>query len=254
MSDRERGSLFPLREANAIILAGGLGTRMEDSVPKPLIQVAPGVRIIDFPSRLLAGAGVEQVALSVSGRTVDNFRRYLTNGEAAADGFNTRLIVKDDPEGVIPAIVQPVSELGMRDKPLIVVHGDELLDVDLAAMFRHHQESGNAITVCVSGNARAKNKIFFEIESADSRPRGATRFASDRRVIEAWEEGFTHTLTGLWIISVEQIQFLLSSPNSDAFIFNALERGLLRTYPANGLFMNMNTREDVEAARRLLSR
>jgi NDP-sugar pyrophosphorylase family protein len=120
------------------ILAGGLGTRLGETVrdtPKPLLEVA-GEPFLLHQLRLLATYGVERVVLCVG---------YLGERiEAAigADRFGIEIAYSyDAPEldGTLGAIRRAAGLLGER---FLILYGDTYLRVDYADAARVWEESG----------------------------------------------------------------------------------------------------------------
>jgi len=120
------------------ILAGGLGTRLGETVrdtPKPLLEVA-GAPFLVHQLRLLASYGVERVVLCVG---------YL--GELIEERIGTECAgieitySYDAPEldGTLGAIRRAAPLLGER---FLVLYGDTYLRVDYAAAARGWEESG----------------------------------------------------------------------------------------------------------------
>ena len=130
------------------ILAGGLGTRLGETVrdtPKPLLEVA-GEPFLLHQLRLLASYGVERVVLCVG---------YL--GERIEAGIGTeRFGIEiaysyDAPEldGTLGAIRRAAPLLGER---FLILYGDTYLRVDYAGAARIWEESGEAGLMVVLRN------------------------------------------------------------------------------------------------------
>jgi NDP-sugar pyrophosphorylase family protein len=120
------------------ILAGGLGTRLGETVrdtPKPLLEVA-GEPFLAHQLRLLAGYGVERVVLCVGylGERIEAGIGAARSGIEIAYSY-------DAPEldGTLGAIRRAAPLLGER---FLVLYGDTYLRVDYAAAGRVWEESG----------------------------------------------------------------------------------------------------------------
>jgi len=248
-SEREN---VPIEETHALVLAGGIASRMKNSDPKQLIPITLSRRLIDFSMDMLANAGIQGVTFSCVRYTVDPIVRHVgRNAEVNPIYGKSRFFVKEEPEGVIPAIRDPIEGFNMRDKPLIIVHGDEVLYADLRKMYEYHTSNHNPITACMIDDPMSKNTVFLQTDE-DARVVRVGRYPNDVTLSSASAFGYRYTLTGLWIIDPDYIDFLKSSKSADSFIFEVCKEGLLYGYRNTGLFFNCNTPEDIETTRRAL--
>ncbi len=119
--------------AEAVIVAGGFGTRMlplTERRPKHLLEVG-GVPFLEHQITKLAAAGVEHVVLATSYRA-ELFAPVLGQGER----FGVRLtyVTEDVPLGTAGAIRNVADVLDPDpDHPVIILNGDVLSGHDLAA-------------------------------------------------------------------------------------------------------------------------
>jgi D-glycero-alpha-D-manno-heptose 1-phosphate guanylyltransferase len=130
----------------AIILAGGLGTRLRSRVadrPKPMAEVA-GKPFAAWLLDYLAGQGVTAIIFSLGYR-----------GEAIAEYFGThyaglaiRYAVEETPLGTGGAIHLALAE--SRQDPVWVVNGDTMLCLDYQAMWlAHHSRAAPPMTMAL---------------------------------------------------------------------------------------------------------
>ena len=130
----------------AILLAGGKGERLGDAAqgrPKALVPIA-GRPLASYQVLQLQRVGVGRVIVSCTAGQEDIFRAEL-NGvgpEIVAVGERSPL----GRGGGLRLAVQAREETG----PLYVLNGDELIDVDLAALLAAHQGHGGAATIVVA--------------------------------------------------------------------------------------------------------
>lgn len=149
---------FPRR---AMVLAAGLGTRLRpltDSRPKAMIDVG-GRPMIEYPLRMLAAAGVEEVVVNLHHRG-DQVRAAL------GDGSRYRLRVRYSEE-------EPVLDTGgaiararplLGDEPFVLANCDTLLDVDLACAWRLHCERTALATLVVRGDPDAERYGALDLD------------------------------------------------------------------------------------------
>lgn len=116
----------------AIILAGGLGTRLRpltDSIPKPMISVR-GQPFLEHVIRRLAGQGVTDLILCVSYRW-ESIQQHF--GDGRQWGVRLRYSVESTPLGTGGAIQQTAALL---EGPFLVVNGDTYIAIDLPTFLR----------------------------------------------------------------------------------------------------------------------
>ena len=130
----------------AVILAGGEGTRLRPltlSTPKPVVPVVdrPFLR---HQLDLVARAGVLEVVFSVAYRPE---RVEAVFGDGSAFGVRIRYAVEDTPLGTGGAVRHA---LDLLDERTIVMNGDVLTDVDLAALVRRHEAERAQATILLT--------------------------------------------------------------------------------------------------------
>lgn len=114
----------------AIILAGGLGTRLRSVLPDLPKSMAP---VADKPFlawqiEYLATKGVDRIVLSL-GYKADVIKDYFGHGYA---GVSIDYVIEDSPLGTGGAILMALR-VAQSDR-VFVVFGDTLVDVDLSAL------------------------------------------------------------------------------------------------------------------------
>jgi NDP-sugar pyrophosphorylase family protein len=146
----------------AMVLAAGLGTRLApltDRVPKPLLEVG-GRPMIEYPLRMLAVAGVEEVVVNLH-HLGERIR------EALGDGARYGLRIRYSPEDPIletgGAIAHARPLLG--DEPFVVANCDALLDPDLEAVWRLHERYGALATLVVRADPQAERYGALDLDS-----------------------------------------------------------------------------------------
>jgi glucose-1-phosphate cytidylyltransferase len=151
----------------AIILAGGLGTRLREETeyrPKPMVEVG-GRPIIWHIMKLLAHHGLVEFVVC-AGYRGDVIRDYFLNYEARTNDFTVNLGVRDSieyhdshPEGEWKVTVAETGadtmtggrvkrvERYVRGERCLVTYGDGLADVDVSALVAFHESHGRLATV-----------------------------------------------------------------------------------------------------------
>jgi mannose-1-phosphate guanylyltransferase len=138
------GPVAPLPGVEAVVLVGGLGTRMRPltlSAPKPMLPTA-GVPLLAHLLGRIRAAGVRHVVLGTSYRA-EVFATYF--GDGSALGLALDYIVEDEPLGTGGGIRNVASALSEPD--VLVFNGDVLSGLDPAEVVRTHRSAGADVTL-----------------------------------------------------------------------------------------------------------
>lgn len=134
----------PKLPLQAVVMAGGLGTRLRpltDTVPKPMLSVG-GRPLMELTIEKLHDAGIDQVNISTNYRAADIVEHF---GDGNAFGVNLNYINEDSPLGTAGAL----GLMNVPEKTLLVINGDIITQVDLAAMLAYHKEHQAVLTIGV---------------------------------------------------------------------------------------------------------
>ena len=129
-----------------LVLAGGLGTRLRPlthTVPKVLVPVL-GRPFLEFVLQDLARQGFTRFVLSV-GFLADQVEAHF--GDGGRLGYQVEYVREEEPLGTGGAIRHALSQLS---DPFVVVNGDTLLQLDLGAMLRVHQQQAVPMTLAAA--------------------------------------------------------------------------------------------------------
>ena len=127
----------------AIILAGGLGTRLRpltDNTPKPLLPMK-GKPIVQHTIELLKDHGVKNIILSI-GYKAEKIQEYF--GDGSKLGVNISYSIEEEPLGTGGAIKKAAQDC---IKPFVLAWGDNLMDIDYSQLMQNHQ---NKITMVLT--------------------------------------------------------------------------------------------------------
>lgn len=130
---------------NAIVLAGGFGTRLRgviDDVPKPMAPVGGRPFLEVVLGRLIRG-GASGIILS-TGYMHERIESHFGSRWGGVPILYSR---ESEPLGTGGAIAKAVAALG--DGPVAVANGDTYLDADLADLFGRHESRRPDITVAL---------------------------------------------------------------------------------------------------------
>jgi NDP-sugar pyrophosphorylase family protein len=130
----------------AVLIAGGKAERLGGAAegrPKPLVPIA-GRPLAAYQVLQLQAVGIGRVIVSCAAGQEDAFQAELS-------GIGPEIVTVGEPEplgrgGGLRLAVQARRESG----PLYVLNGDELIDVDLAALLANHLDHATAATIVVA--------------------------------------------------------------------------------------------------------
>jgi mannose-1-phosphate guanylyltransferase len=159
------------READAVVLVGGKGTRLRPltcETPKPMLPTA-GVPYLTHLLSRIAAVGIRRVVLSTSYRA-EVFWEHFADGQAL--GLDLRYVVEPEPLGTAGAIRNVAGSLVSQD--VLVFNGDILSGADLPAVLDTHRKAGADVTLhlvkvrdpesfgCVPTDAAGRVAAFLE--------------------------------------------------------------------------------------------
>ena len=131
----------------ALILVGGLGTRLRDVVrdcPKPMAVVA-GRPFVEYLLLQLRKSGFRDVVLCV-GCKASYIEDYFGCGERLE--LRLRYSREDKPLGTAGAIKQALPLI--LGESFLVLNGDSFFDVDLEALTRYHRDKNAVATIALA--------------------------------------------------------------------------------------------------------
>ena len=133
----------------AIILAGGLGTRLAsrlNGIPKPMAPVG-GKPFLELLLERLRTAGCARVVLSVGHLSTVIQEHFGTEFR----GMPIRYVVEDSPLGTGGAIRRALE--AVEQPQVVVLNGDTFVSVDYERMLAFHASTGASVTMAVSHEA-----------------------------------------------------------------------------------------------------
>ncbi|QDM28175.1 HAD-IIIA family hydrolase [Tardiphaga sp. vice304] len=148
----------------AVILAGGKGTRLADrlgGLPKPLIDV-DGIPLLQRQIELLKDQGFRNVLVLVNHRA-ELIEQFLA--EQQRFGIDITCIDDGEPRGTAGAVH---AVIGMLQPEFLVVYGDTLFDVDLNRLWENHIGSGAEATLLLHPNDHPHDSDLVVINDDNS--------------------------------------------------------------------------------------
>lgn len=235
---------LPSEQIKAVLLVGGLGTRLRPvvaSTPKPLASVGDRP-FLELLVRQLRHQGIRHLVLC-TGYLAHEIEKELSDGREW--GVAIEYSKEPSPMGTAGAV--KFAEPLLRDVPdFLVMNGDSFMEMDFQRLVHFHRESGGIATMAV---LRMKNEMRY----------GTVELTSGDRVIgfkeksEGAPAGFVNA--GIYVFSSRIFDHIPDGPASlerDVFP-KLLDRGVYAS-KQQGVFIDIGTPEDYARAQDLSKR
>lgn len=224
---------------DAILLAGGLGTRLaavSGGRPKPFVDVA-GRPFIEHVLDMVVDAGSTRIVMAVAYRW-EMLRDYFGT---AYRGLDIDWSVENNPLGTGGAIRLAFETFGLERA--FVLNADTLFRVDLGELERLHIVSGAMVTMAL--------RVVEDVSRF-----GAVELDAEQRVVAFHEKG-SHgsglVNGGIYVIERSTLD-LQRLPLEFSFERDVLQAELARLrplgVPSQGYFVDIGIPEDLDRARR----
>lgn len=222
----------------AVLLAGGRGTRLRPfttTIPKPLVPVGD-VPIMELLLRQLARSGCERVTVAV-GHMAQLIMAYF--GDGSTWGLTIDYSIENEPLSTIG----PLKLIGDLPEHFLVMNGDLLTDLDMAALFERHVGSGAMATV-----ATYERDVRIDF--------GVLRYEGDERRVTGFSEKPVEHFSvsmGIYAFSRDVLDIVPEgrSFGFDDLMITCVERGLdVRAYPHDGYWLDIGRPDDYDQANR----
>ncbi|MGH9295317.1 MAG: sugar phosphate nucleotidyltransferase, partial [Acidimicrobiales bacterium] len=181
----------------AVILAGGEGTRLRPlttNQPKPMLPMA-NRPLAEHVVNLLRRHGFEEVVITVA-FLANQVRTYF--GDGSEFGVSIVYATEERPLGTAGSVLNARELL---DERFLVISGDVLTDIDLAALVAFHEERGAVGTLALKA---MENPLEFGIVITGEDGR-VERFLEK----PGWGEVFSDTInTGIYVLEPEVLSFV----------------------------------------------
>ncbi len=179
----------------AVVMAGGEGTRLRpltSNQPKPMVPIV-GKPCMEHILELLGRHGFDDVIVTLAFMP-QAIRSYFGDGESL--GLSIGYSVEESPLGTAGSVRLASGKL---DDTVLVISGDALCDIDLAALVDFHKERGAAVTI---GLKSVENPLEFGIVVTDEDGR-IERFLEK----PSWGQVFSDTInTGIYVLEPEVLK------------------------------------------------
>ncbi len=215
----------------AVILAGGLGTRLRPLTytrPKPMLQIV-GKPVIEHIVEYLRSFGIFDIILTTN---------YLRETVIQSLGYGERFGVaiayptEDEPLGTAGS-VKNVQHL--LTETFLVMQGDNITDFDLNAVIRSHRRSGALATMAVYPVPDSEHYGVVELDE-----RGCVKSFQEKPSPSVCKSNLVNT--GIYILEPEVLEYV---PHNVKFDFSRnlfpllRERGMLYACPMDGFWTDI---------------
>lgn len=131
---------------DAIVLVGGLGTRLRSlitDVPKPMAPIGTVPFLDILLERLLAHSVIERVVLAVG------YKRNVVQDYFGDRAYNRKVVyaIEKSPLGTGGGILNALAHT--RSQEVLVLNGDTLFDVDISKMIESHRRCSADLTLAL---------------------------------------------------------------------------------------------------------
>jgi len=244
VNDQESSGISGLQATPALLLVGGLGTRLRSvvpSAPKPLASVGKK-SFLELLIRQLKHQGIRRLILC-TGYLADQVESEFGNGHAL--DLEISYSKELEPLGTAGAVKLAQSHLSDASE-FLVMNGDSFLEIDLAAFTQFHRDRHALVSMAV-------------LRVEDSSRYGTVQVDSDQKVIgfveKAGSNGPGLVNGGIYVFSPEVFDSIpegRSSLEKDVFP-RLLDKGVY-AQEHSGMFIDIGTPEDYARAQELCDR
>lgn len=227
----------------AIILAGGLGTRLRSRVsdrPKPMAEVA-GRPFLEHLLFYYANQGAKHFVISVGykGNIIkDHFGDSFKN-------IAITYVFEDEPLGTGGAILKSFESL-KSNEPFLLLNGDTYFEVDLKNMVFFHNKNQSELTVALFTATEPDRFGLVEIDSAST----LTSFNNVKAAQNELANGGVYILNPDLLRMKELSVFPISFEETLMKIFLSQKKSMFG-YKQETRFIDIGLPKDYEDAQRL---
>jgi len=216
----------------ALLLAGGKAERLGEAaqgLPKPLVPVA-GFPLAEYAVARLVEGGVTRVIVACRAGDEDAFVNAL-----AGLGAEVEAVGEPEPLGRGGGLRLAASRR-QEEGPVLALNGDELLDVDFAALLGEHEASGAAATLVVA-------QVRSPFGVVDVEEDGTIVGFREGPLLEQWVN------SGVYVLGEEAIALLPEKGDHEQSTFPQLAAGRrLHAHRHEGVWLTVNTPKDLRRA------
>ena len=143
----------------AIILAGGLGSRLKEktkNIPKPMLKIG-GLPILARQIELLKQYGIKNITLATHYLS-EIIEKYFKNGKDF--GVQISYFKEKKPLGTTGGLKEMEDKL---KNDFLLLYGDVMLDLDLSEVLKFHKKKKSSCTLVLHPNDHPQDSDLVEI-------------------------------------------------------------------------------------------
>lgn len=181
---------------NAMILAAGLGTRLQQMTknkPKALVEVN-GEPMLKMIINKLKSQGFNYIVINVH-HHAEKIKSYISSND-----FGVKIDISDESDLLLNTGggIKFAEKFLNTDKPFLVHNVDIYSEINLAEMYKFHLESDNLVTLAVR---ERKSTNFFLFDETD-RLCGWRSYKTNSEIISIQKEQYKElAFSGIHVIS-----------------------------------------------------
>ncbi len=221
----------------ALLLAGGTAERLGEAaqgLPKPLVPVA-GYPLAEYTVGRLVDAGVTRVIVACRAGQEEAFVNALGGLGAEIDPVG-----EAEPLGRGGGLRFAASQR-REEGSVLALNGDELLDVDFAALVKEHDRAGAAATIVVTQVRSPFGVVDLQADDTIAGFREAPLLAD-------WVN------SGVYALGEEALARLPERGDHEQSTFPELaQEGKLRGHRHEGVWLTVNTPKDLRRAEEFMA-
>jgi NDP-sugar pyrophosphorylase family protein len=174
----------------AIIIAGGLGTRLRPltyNMPKPIVPLA-NKPFVFHQIELLRKFGITEIILNLHYLS-DSIRKIFDDGKKL--GVKIHYSIEENPLGTAGAVKN--AEKFFDSGPMLVFNGDILTDINLEKMIKFHEEKKGKVTLALT---KVEDPTLYGLIITDEKQK-----VLEFREKPSWEHVTANTINaGIYIV------------------------------------------------------
>lgn len=214
----------------AMVFAAGLGTRLSSETsakPKALVEVG-GKHLLQHAIEKLKSFGITEVVVNVH-HFADQVVSFIANYNA---GIPVHISDETDKLLETGGGLKKAAPFFTPDEPVLIYNVDILSNLDLAMLFREHQNNGALATLAVRNRNTDR---YFKFDNDKrlvgwlNKKTGETKIA----VPEAFETATQMAFSGIHIVNHEIFSLM---PDADRFSITDFYLELAKTHKICGFF------------------
>ena len=238
------GPLHCLNEIDVAVLAGGLGTRIRDTLgdtPKLLAPIG-GHAFLDILIARLRHFGARRLIFGL-GHLAGKVTAHLESNPPAEIDIVTA--VEPEPLGTAGALRFVIDRI--RSDPVLVMNGDSFTGADLCVFADAHRQSGAELSILCA-------------EVPDTAAYGRVDISPKGRVLEFSEKDSSQSgpgiiNAGVYLFNAAMLERInaLAGPSLELDVFQALAPESIHAVTSDATFIDIGTPEDLARAEDVLT-